>query len=267
MNRLQLIFAAVLLAALQGAVAQTVMKGVEVYSQSMKRPVRNMIVLPENYDSVTPLPVAYLLHGFGDNGEVWLRIRPDLPQLANRFGMILVCPDGDNSWYFDSPVNPAVRFETYLSSELPAFVDSCFATIASPDGRFITGLSMGGHGALYNAMRHQDVFGACGSMSGGVDFTPFPERWQISRSLGSFESCKEVWKTNTVMAQVPLVKPGLAIIIDCGQSDFFLEVNENLHRELLKRGIAHDYSTRPGAHNFAFWHDSLPLHLTFFTGR
>ena len=39
-------------------------------------------------------------------------------------------------------------------------------------------LSMGGHGALWNAIRHSDIFGAAGSMSGGVDIRPFPDNWR-----------------------------------------------------------------------------------------
>jgi len=40
--------------------------------------------------------------------------------------------------------------------------------------RAIMGHSMGGHDALFLALRHPVIFGAAGSMSGGVDIIPMP---------------------------------------------------------------------------------------------
>ncbi len=243
--------------------AQTV-DSVAVYSPAMQRDVKNVIILPEDYDTAKQYPVLYLLHGYSKNEQVWLEIRPDLPRLASFHDMIIVCPDGRNSWYFNSPVDSTSRYETYLSKELPQYMDSHYSTRANPQGRAITGFSMGGHGALYTAMRHQDVFGACGSTSGGVDFRPFPEMWEIKDVLGEYYTAPQVWDENTVMAQLPLVKSSLAIIFDCGNEDFFHDVNERLHKEMEYRRIKHDYTCRPGIHDFNYWNLSIPHHLQFF---
>ncbi|HEV7330471.1 MAG TPA: alpha/beta hydrolase-fold protein [Flavisolibacter sp.] len=62
---------------------------------------------------------------------------------------MIVCPDGAfGSWYFDNPVDTTLKYETYISKELVVWVDKNYKTIASPKGRAITGLSVGGHGAL-----------------------------------------------------------------------------------------------------------------------
>lgn len=238
---------------------------VPVHSDAMNRDVNNMIILPASYDGKREFPVIYLLHGHGMQYFEWLRVQRDLPKLADHYGIILVCPDAGNSWYWDSPVNPASRFETYVACELPAFIKSKYKTIDSKDARAITGLSMGGHGALWLAIRHQDVFGACGSMSGAVDIRPFPRNWNIADSLGKYEDNPARWDAHTVMTQLPLIKPGLAIIIDCGTGDFFFEVNEKLHRELLARKIPHDYISRPGAHNGAYWRNAVLYQILFFS--
>ena len=61
------------------------------------------------------------------------------------------------------------------------------------------------------------------------------------------------------------MKPGrLAIIMDCGESDFFLEVNKKLHEEFLKKGIEHDFITRPGEHNSKYWNNSIDYQILFF---
>ena len=53
-------------------------------------------------------PVIYLLHGFGGNAKTLIGIRPELPQIADEKGIIFVCPDGKNSWYWDSPKNKII---------------------------------------------------------------------------------------------------------------------------------------------------------------
>lgn len=90
--------------------------------------------------------------------------------------MIIACPDGENSWYWDSPLDPASQFETFVSQEFPDWIDAHYPTIPSREGRAVTGLSMGGHGALWTALRHKDRFGAAGSTSGGVDIRLSPIR-------------------------------------------------------------------------------------------
>ena len=180
-------------------------------------------------------------------------------------GIIFVCPDGKNSWYWDSPKNQAYRYETFVASELVKHTDKNYATIPEKKGRAITGLSMGGHGALWLAIRHKEIFGAGGSTSGGVDIRPFPKNWEMNKQLGDYESDKTLWDQHTVITQVDKIKDGdLALIIDCGEQDFFLEVNKALHKMLLEKNISHDFITRPGGHNGQYWNNSIDYQILFF---
>ena len=188
----------------------------------------------------------------------------DLKQKATQYSVIIVCPDGQDSWYFDSPIDPKMQFETFVSKELVNYIDSHYRTLARADKRAITGLSMGGHGALWLGWRHPDVFKHCGSMSGGVDITKFPDRWNIDKRLGKFASSKGVWATHSVASLVPALKAGQNIIIDCGDRDFFFEVNMALHKALEDKGIVHDFTIRAGQHSWQYWVESLEKHLKFF---
>jgi S-formylglutathione hydrolase FrmB len=237
---------------------------VEVSSASMNVKIKNVVILPADYETKGNLPVLYLLHGYGGNHASWIQMKRNLPDFATKYGMIIVCPDGKNSWYWDSPANPGSKYETYAAEELPAYIDSHYKTVKDRRGRAVTGLSMGGHGGLWLGIRHQDVFGACGSMSGGVDIRPFPENWEMKNALGEYYSNREVWNDHTVMTQIYRIKPSLAIIFDCGTDDFFYAVNEELHRELLYRKIKHDYITRPGAHNGEYWQNAIEYQMLFF---
>lgn len=248
--------------------AQTV-DTVSVYSPSMDKQLKNILILPESYgkDTTRKYPTVYVLHGFGERYDGWLkRIKPDLPHLASLYDMIIVCPEGGRSWYWDSPANPGIRFETYVSRELTDYIDTHYATCASRETRAVTGFSMGGHGALWLAFRHPDIFGAGGSMSGGVDIRPFPDRWDMKIQLGEYSQNPERWDAHTVINQIPETHTPEtpALIIDCGCDDFFYEVNNALHEKLLARRIPHDFIIRPGAHNPPYWKNAIDYQLLFF---
>ena len=186
--------------------------------------------------------------------------------MASNFDMIIVCPDGLNSWYWDSPINPSYRYETYVSKELINYIDSQYRTYNNRKGRAITGFSMGGHGALWLAFRHPDTYGACGSISGGVDIRPFPENWEMKQLLGPYSENPQRWNEYTVINQSPYnSKSGpLAIIIDCGYYDFFYTVNQKLHEKLRYDNIPHDFLTRPGGHTHEYWNNAIDYQLLFF---
>jgi S-formylglutathione hydrolase FrmB len=237
---------------------------VETYCSSMKKTIKAVVITPDNYANVQALPVVYLLHGHSGNFRDWVTKGKGFENAADLYQMIIVCPDGNNSWYWDSPVDSSYKYETYVSNELVSWIDSKYKTIKNKKGRAITGLSMGGHGGLYLAIKHQDVFGAAGSMSGGVDIRPFPNNWDMSSRLGKYEENSENWEKHTVINLLYLVKPNsLAIVIDCGTEDFFFKVNENLHQQMIYLNIAHDYIVRPGAHNWNYWNNSIQYQLLF----
>ena len=245
---------------------------IEVMSQAMNRSIKNVVIVPEQYfmpeAASKQYPVLYLLHGAQGCYSDWSEKAP-LDSLANAYDCIIVCPDGQDSWYFDSPVDPTMQFETYVSQELVNHIDNHYRTIANRHMRAITGLSMGGHGALFLAFRHPDVFWSCGSMSGNMDITQFPDRWHIKDRLGDYESNKQRWNEHAVCNLVDQVKtsplkPAQNIIIDDGLKDIFIKNNIALHNQLVEKGIDHDFTVRPGRHSWDYWVNSLDYHMVFF---
>lgn len=248
-----------------GAKVDTVM----TYSQAMDKMIKAVVVMPDaSGEAQRPRPVVYLLHGYGGNYADWINRAPDIKALVDRYGFMIVCPDGGHgSWYWDSPVDETFRYETYVAEELVTWIDEHYHTVRDRRGRAITGLSMGGHGALYLAIRHQDVFGAAGSTAGGVDIRPFPKNWDMAKRLGSYAAYPERWERHTVINLLHRLTPdALALFIDCGTDDFFYGVNERLHEKLLERNIPHTYMTGPGAHNWDYWRQSIPYQLLYFSG-
>ncbi|QNL49005.1 esterase family protein [Olivibacter sp. SDN3] len=234
-------------------------------SVAMGKNIKAVIVTPDSYKDSTKFPVVYLLHGYSGNYSDWINNAPEITNLADRYQFIVVCPDGGySSWYWDNTSDKNFQYETYVARELTEWVDSNYRTIRDKNSRAITGLSMGGHGALYLAFRHQNIFGAAGSMSGGVDIRPFPDNWDISKRIGTYADHPERWEAHTVINMLHLLKPGgLALMIDCGVNDFFFTVNEDLHQKLLEKGVGHDYIVRPGKHDWNYWKNSVSYQLLF----
>ena len=166
-----------------------------------------------------------------------------------------------------------MKYETYISNEFPVYIDAHYPTIKNRAGRVITGLSMGGHGAFLLALRHPDFFGACGSMSGGMDLNYSRNKFDIMKRLGDTLTHAENWQKNVVIHVVDEYKKRLqtsladtlTMIFDCGVDDFYFEANKLFHEKLLQLKLAHDYIVRPGKHDWAYWRNAIPYQLLFFS--
>ncbi len=264
MKRINFLLALLLLAQLSFSRSQV--DTISVFSPKMKKEVKSVVIVPENYSERKHYPVVYLLHGYSDNYAKWVKTVPSIKTLATEHQMILVCPDGGfSSWYFDSPIDSTYQYESYITKDLLTYVDAHYATIADRSARAITGLSMGGHGALYLAIRNKNLFAHAGSMSGGVDLRFSTKKYDIAKRIGSVETNPQEWDNRSVVNMVgDLKNKELDMIIDCGVDDFFYQINAALHRRLMSLGIDHDYTERPGAHNWEYWTNSIQYQLLYF---
>lgn len=238
---------------------------ITVPSKKMGRDIPVSVILPDAYkDGSRRYPVLYLLHGAGDTHRKWID-KTVIETLADTYGMIMVCPDGGRtSWYFDSPIDPTYQYETFVAKECVAHIDQNYRTKAQRAYRALAGNSMGGHGALFLAIRHSDVFSVAVPLSGGVDIRPFPEKWDIKKRIGDIETHPENWETYTVINQAKALKDGdLAISIDCGSEDFFIGVNRALHKQLLEAGVRHGYTEMPGGHTWGYWNAAIQRQILF----
>jgi S-formylglutathione hydrolase FrmB len=239
---------------------------VSIYSNAMKRSYKCVVIKPDNYKKIKAFPVVYLLHGYSGNFSNWVTRVPQLKNYADQYGVLIVCPEGEySSWYVDSPVDSAFRFETYVGTEVPAFIDAHYKTIRDRKARAIAGLSMGGHGALFIAFRNAERFGACGSMSGVMDVKYSSHSYDLVKRLGDTINFKQNWISYSVINVVEKYpKDSLSILIDCGINDPFFKVNQQMHQKLISLKIPHDYIERPGKHDWPYWSNAVKYQLLFF---
>lgn len=260
---LSILFFVFLFSTGRAAIVDTVI----IYSHAMHKDLKCIVISPTVVqDEKISFPVVYLLHGWSGNYSNWILKVPELKKYADEYKLMIVCPDGHyRSWYIDSPVDSTMRYETYVSKEIPEFIDVHYPTIKDRKSRAITGLSMGGHGGLFLGFRHADEFGACGSMSGGVDLNSSRNRFDVAKRIGDTIQYAVNWKNYSVINMVEKYpKDTLAIIIDCGTEDFFYDINHALHEKMVKLKIPHDYIERPGKHDWNYWSNAVKYQLLFF---
>jgi putative tributyrin esterase len=245
-----------------------------IQSLSMQKTLKAGVVTPASYKKKKngPYPVLYLLHGYSGNFSNWLKVPPQkdlLQAMADKYQFIIVTPDGGyGSWYYDSPVDKSSQYETYITQELRQEIENRYRAIAKRNGRLISGLSMGGHGALYLSARHPELYLAAGSMSGSLNVAGIDRKNllpSIEAVLGPKAENQQLYEANSIVHMVDQLKrSGVYLIIDCGVDDFLIEDNRELHRRLVYEKVPHDYTERPGAHSWTYWGNALEYHLLFF---
>ncbi|WPP49847.1 alpha/beta hydrolase [Catalinimonas niigatensis] len=252
----------------------------DIPSEAMRKNIRAAVVLPDSYaHNSSAYPVLYLLHGGTGKFSDWHQKTPDkmlLHRLADQYNLIIVTPDGGaTSYYFDSPLEQSSQYETHIARELIEKIDGSYRTVQDRKGRVIAGLSMGGHGAVFIATRHPELYFAAGSMSGVMNINTaswkVPEDFARSRAqnfaslLGPPKDSLNPYPDYTAVGMTEQIKAsGLKLIFDCGTDDFLIDTNRDLHQKLLANETPHDYTERPGGHSWEYWENALPYQVLFF---
>jgi S-formylglutathione hydrolase FrmB len=158
-----------------------------------------------------------------------------------------------------------MRFETYIAREVPAYIEAHYRAVKSRAARAITGLSMGGHGGLFLGFRHAGYFGACGSMSGALLIDYITRGYDVEKRLGDTITNRHYYKELSIMTEMEhYPKDSIAIIMDCGTEDFVIEMNRAAHQKMLQLHIPHDYTERPGKHDWKYWANAVQYQLLYF---
>ncbi len=222
-----------------------------------------LVFQPKDYSPAKSYPLLFMLHGWSGNYAQWNEI-VNLDSVATADGFIIVCPDGFyNSWYINSPVKKNSQFETFFFKNLVPEIFKKYNI--DRKNIFITGLSMGGHGAIYLFLRHPNFFRSAGSTSGILDITAFPNNWQLSEYLGPYSTNKKRWeKFSDIYLLKNFKEKNKKIIVDCGTEGFAFKVNKAFDDSCKAKGIKIGFFTSPGVHNGAYWRKSIPGHFEFF---
>jgi putative tributyrin esterase len=223
------------------------------------------VILPTDYDTArsTRYSVLYLLHGLTGHYSDWVS-RTNIADYASAYRIIVVTPEGNDSWYTDSATVPTDKYETYILQELIPDVQQRYRTIEARYGRAIAGLSMGGYGAIKFGLKSPQTFAFAASMSGAFGVTRFTEKdtgplWEASLKLfGPLGS--ETRKANDLFEIIEKLPAGRVqslpyFYFDCGTEDspLIFPYNRQLAELMFEKKIPHEYRELPGDHSWAYW--------------
>ena len=251
-----------------------------VQSKILGRSVRYTVLLPPSYDAQTSrrFPVLYFLHGLGDNEQSLLNGGWELVEPLQDSGQIseflIVTPDGGRSFYINSR-DGRERYEDFFIQEFIPAIEQRYRTLAMRSGRGISGVSMGGYGALRFAFRYPKLFVSVSAhMPALEEHLPNGLISSFGPALSAFGRPfdGEFWIRNTpfTLARESTGLASMKIYFDCGeQDDFGFAVGtQALHQLLKERGIPHEFHLYSGRHNWQFvaahFGESLRFHSRAF---
>jgi S-formylglutathione hydrolase FrmB len=247
-------------------------------SQILKYPVHYCVYLPASYDAgaskTVPehYPVLYFLHGLGDNEKTLFNsggwtLLDDLRQEHKLGDFLIVAPEGRRSFYINS-ADSSVRYSDFFLQEFIPLIEKKYRIAKGRSNRAISGISMGGYGALRFAFSHPEMFSAVSAQSAAL-ITESPQDLDTAARSGAplGKMLADVfgnpidsshWKNNDpfVLAQKNAAAlKRLAIYFNCGQDDNygFEKGAAALHEELQKEGVKHEYHLYPGDHSLTYF--------------
>lgn len=248
--------------------------------------VQYSLYLPPGYaESGRRYPTLYLLHGHDGNHLEWLKtghLREILDRLiaARKVApMIVVMPDGANSWYVDSKaIGGPGDYATAISVDLVDSIDRNFRTRGEPRFRAIGGLSMGGFGALRLAFQQPFRFGVVAAFSPAlwVELTADSELGERAERIfdGAFG---QPFEPKRFLAESPFAlldalakaKDPPPVFLTVGDQDrykLYMDTFEMFHR-LREAGVAVEMRMTGGDHDWDTWAAALPEALIFIDAR
>ncbi len=234
--------------------------------------MRYCAFLPASFekDKAKKYPVLYYLHGLGDNEQSLLNLGGwDLIEDLRRQGkvgeFIVLAPAGGHTFFINS-VDGKIRYEDFLMKEFMPQMEKKYRVESTRATRGITGISMGGYGAMRLAFKYPTQFAAVSaqmpalisevpaSFYGGGPGSP---AGAMVEAFGTPFNVEYFDRNNvfTFAKKDPVAElKGLQIYFDVGDNDDFgfEEGAERLHKLLDHRGIPNEFHIYPGRHDPQF---------------
>ena len=224
--------------------------------------IRVAVVLPPEYakNPKKKYPVLYTLHGYGAPYATYAHMSPLRKALKDK-PMIIICFDGVKNYYIDAPVKRNSMYTKFFFEELVPFIDANYRI--DPDNRAITGFSMGGFGAFHYALTKPKMFNSVSSLSGAFFHTENgskENKGTFNSLIGPFEKNKKKYKAISPFLRIAKYnKDGVKLpsfFLHCGDKDFLLNNNREMHKFLDSNRQNCEYLESPGTHNWTFWENA-----------
>lgn len=250
-------------------------------SKILARSVSFCVVLPPSFDGdkTRHFPILYFLHGLGDNEQFFVHsgawnLVEDMRDKGELKDFLIATPDARSTFYINAR-DGKERYEDFLVQEFFPYIEKHYRVAPGRANRAISGISMGGYGALHLAFRRPLLFSSVSAHSAAlIDRLPNFLAGTVSdsprsRMLGGVfgnPPDPSFWEQNSpiVMARTANLTD-LKIYFDCGDEDDF-GFNSGaaaLDKVLTSRRISHEFHIYPGRHDATYFAEHLPASMAF----
>jgi len=253
-------------------------------SKFVHRAVPYCVMLPPgfNADKTRHFPILYLLHGLGDNEQFFIHsgewnLVEDMREKGELKDFLIATPEGGASFYINAK-DGRERYEDFLVQEFLPFIEKRYRVSPGRANRAISGISMGGYGALHLAFRHPQLFSGVSAHSAAlIEKLPLflggaaaqsnqPSRARIFGGVFGSPPDAAYWNQESPITLARTANlAGLKIYFDCGdQDDYGFDAGAAvLDKVLTARHIAHEFHLYPGRHDATYFAAHLPASLEF----
>lgn len=209
-----------------------------------------------------PLKVLYLLHGLSDDASCWSRYT-SLEFFLKNETTVVVMPDGGRSFYADTAYGE--RYFTYVSQELPEWIQFLFPVSAQQQDTFIAGLSMGGYGALKTAFTFPERYGGVAAFSAVCDVRKRCQ--ELTPPLAATLGPNPDWAALDLFAlakksESAPKKP--KIYQWCGTSDFLYQENKEFQKYMESLDFDYHFFESEGDHMWRYWNEQIAKAMEYF---
>lgn len=236
------------------------------------------VIIPEGNsgvkDSDGKYAVLYLLHGYTDDYTKWCRMT-SIERYANETGIAVVMPDAGKSFYMDMAHGDP--YFTYITEEVPAYVQKWLPITTDPEFTHVAGLSMGGYGAMKIALTYPERFKSAGCFSGvlamaqtamepiAVDAEQWIQRLATDIPLAFGDVTQIADGPNDLFwlaAQAKIINNNIPnLYISCGMEDFLHSSAVGMRDYLGALEIPCTFHEAPGVHDWGFWDVEVKRYL------
>ncbi|WP_448248386.1 alpha/beta hydrolase [Thalassotalea agariperforans] len=214
------------------------------------------------------IPIVVLLHGVYGSHWVWMDLGGvhlvyEQLRAQGLSEFILVMPsDGglwDGSGYL--PLNEHGNYDGWIVDDVINTVKANIDQASENSPVYISGLSMGGYGALRLGVKYPDIFSGISAHS---SVTSLADLQQFIENPVDDYQCQDEQEANLSYWLTKNSHTLPPIRFDCGTDDTLYQSNLSLVNTMTELAIPHDFEALAGAHEWPYWHKNVAKTLQFF---
>lgn len=287
-SKLHILFLLLIISSLGGCASQNYTMRSDhstLFSLAMNRTMAYSVYTPPGWTPDEHLPVMVLLHGARDDHRTFDRydvglyldeqiVSGDLPRI------IIVSPDGELG-FWENWHDGSRHYRDWVVDDLMPYITERYNTLPCPQGCYLSGISMGAHGAMRFAYYEKGQFNSVAALSGPIISKQYQSepslgmmimRWflPIERIWGDIDGDnsdmpKDIDPYKSWVKREDLLQLPLLLAWGTEEGDAIREGNEHFHQHLSRHNKPHEHLVFDGGHKWVHWRGIMDEVIMFHT--